>query len=243
MEEKAFDDWLQFKSEFIQFLPKVEPAKPIISNFLFRGQKSENWGIVSSFDRRARTPQSVSGKLLEQQRFYEYLMQFIGIGHTGANDFETAARAQHYGIPTRLIDWTQSPYVAAFFAFFDALLDSELDRNSRVAIYVLHIPSLISHPVAADQFKLHNAPIASNLRQRNQRGRFIEAIGQSNDILDFAQKNPDFFEALAKWTIPVSEAQAVLEDLILMGISPVDLYPDFEGVANYFKLREKLDQL
>ena len=172
MKEKAFDDWQQFKSEFAEYLPAGEPTKPIISNFLFRGQKNENWGIVSSFDRRKHAPSNASDKLREMQKFYEYLMRFIGSGPTGTGEFEKAARAQHYGVPTRLIDWTQSPYVASFFAFFDAAMDAEIDLNSRIAIFALHLPTFREHSVNSESFKLHDAPNVSNYRQRNQRGNY-----------------------------------------------------------------------
>ena len=45
------------------------------------------------------------------------------------------ALAQHYGIPTRLVDWTMDPIAAAFFAVTDAAVP----KNGGVAVYALNV--------------------------------------------------------------------------------------------------------
>ncbi|WP_423826964.1 FRG domain-containing protein [Sharpea azabuensis] len=48
-------------------------------------------------------------------------------------EFKIKSLAQHYGVPTRLLDWTLSPFVAAYFAFSSTIPS----RYNRIAIWAL----------------------------------------------------------------------------------------------------------
>ncbi|MCA4302756.1 FRG domain-containing protein [Acinetobacter baumannii] len=55
--------------------------------------------------------------------------------------FELAAFAQHYGVSTRLLDWSKNPFVACYFANSYAL-DQNYDSNKKISIWVLNYEKL-----------------------------------------------------------------------------------------------------
>src|SRR5687768_11803097 len=81
------------------------------SNFVYRGVASKNWGLETSLKRLGPAGADVEGPLL--RNFTKYAKP--GEIPSDALWFRLAV-AQHHGLPTRLLDWTVSPKVAAHFA-------------------------------------------------------------------------------------------------------------------------------
>ena len=79
----------------------------------FRGQ-TRNWPLQSSFVRRDNAGQEVARERLA--RFHGWLQGVPELDAIAANTDAVLAVAQHYGIPTNLVDFTTEPSVAAFFA-------------------------------------------------------------------------------------------------------------------------------
>lgn len=117
----------------------LEVGSPLRVTFMFRGQADATWGLEPSFTRLARTYNLSAEQALEVEAHALRVFEMEAPLHTPIwkdipREKLTArwALMQHYGAPTRLLDWTRSPYVAAFFA-----AERELDKPG--AVWVAHV--------------------------------------------------------------------------------------------------------
>jgi hypothetical protein len=102
-------------------------------NWLFRGQSSDRWDIKSSLERTDFFGLYNEVELDFLIEFKRGARNFITEMEMPTNLVEWLALMQHHGAPTRLVDFTKSPYVAAFFAF------ENVPSSGNVAIWALNI--------------------------------------------------------------------------------------------------------
>ena len=81
------------------------------SNLVFRGLPDRKYDLLPSLNR-------VCGPKLELEKplIRNFAKYSLMDNKQSANFWETISLAQHHGLPTRLLDWTFSPYVALHFA-------------------------------------------------------------------------------------------------------------------------------
>ena len=94
---KAFLDWTDAHSD---------------SRWVFRGLGDSSFSLMPTVGRTDRYDPTHERAIFEL--FRKRLPEF-GLG-VGLEDLDLLAIAQHHGAPTRLLDWTSNPLVAAFFA-------------------------------------------------------------------------------------------------------------------------------
>lgn len=88
----------------------------------FRGHGDASWSLESSIERTVHVRFGVSRDLLPDcedrlvRRFQRQAHHFLKDPPHYSNMLEWLSLMQHHGAPTRLLDWTYSFYVAAFFA-------------------------------------------------------------------------------------------------------------------------------
>jgi hypothetical protein len=87
---------------------------------VYRGVGDARWPMLTSLDRLGGTDPPHTKRELEEhvlRNFARYSRPHVGRAAAGPqSDWELLAAAQHHGVPTRLLDWTYSPLVAAHFA-------------------------------------------------------------------------------------------------------------------------------
>ncbi|HEX8621921.1 MAG TPA: FRG domain-containing protein [Allosphingosinicella sp.] len=84
------------------------------SDYVYRGIDNCGWGLETSLQRLGRHYAKVEGPLLRN------FVKYAGKGEIPTDTlFMKLAVAQHHGLPTRVLDWTTAPRVAAHFATAD----------------------------------------------------------------------------------------------------------------------------
>jgi hypothetical protein len=154
------------------------------------------------------------------------------------------AIAQHNGVPTRLLDWTLSWKVAAYFAAVDALktgskaLDVWAINERFVGVWGDKAASgvtcrVVRTPRHGNQNLHAQAGVFTLCRGdlRKDDGKFIPLDGLLADIARSAGSPTDMLPCLRRFRMPSSEAITLLNDLRDDEVDAVTLFPGYYGVV------------
>src|SRR5262245_34026687 len=226
--KETFPSWEAFKAGFSKRLFGDGAFQR--GRFLFRGHSDPGWTLTSTFDRMfAKQPKArrleIAAELLSG--FKRSLEGFVIPSEARNDDAILLALGQHYGLPTRLLDWTESPYVAAFFAYNRTTLWGALDQS--IAIWALDS----TNPIWSAQYgvEIVDVPSFGNQRIHKQAGTFTLARTPFSSLEEYVRAHADAGTALVNFLLPASEATKALADLDAMGIHHAIVYPEIEGSA------------
>jgi FRG domain-containing protein len=229
-----YGSWHELKRDLFIELFGRSGFRP--GRYLFRGMGNADWSLSSSFDRRFSSLRRDQRLRLWEELIHEWRRSCAETGVPDSvvhNDEKLWALGQHNGLPTRLLDWSTSPYVAAFFAFQDWVLALP-EEFSHVAIWALHV----GNPVWTREMgvEIVTPPALENIRLRNQSGKFTLSRTPFATLEEYVSQSATD-AALTKVVLPASEALSALPDLDSMGINNYHLFPDLTGLAGMATMR------
>ncbi len=227
--EKTLRNWKNFESA----LDTLCAGGQYDGGFVYRGHSRRSYKLKTSFDRE------VTATLKKKNTAFRRVM---GEFRTRAahyiteqlSDDQWIGLAQHYGLPTRVLDWSHSPYVAAFFAVSGF---SNSQKTDPPVIWVLD-RRRIEAELDESEFRFIEQQPNENERARNQKGLFTE-IRNDVDLLDDFLTAKGLDDALSRLVISPTCVSDARKSLSLMDISFERLFPGLEGMARQLWMDEK----
>lgn len=233
----------------------IETLKTDYSSFnedmWYRGQSNFEWKLSPGLMRLSEAPSE--GALLT--RFKQSAGMLINA--SPKDEFDWLFLMQHYGVPTRLLDWTESPLTALYFAVEEekddmdaalwALKPTELNKIANISTSEKNfIPSfddveLQNYSVQTLSSNPRNklAPIATiatrnSPRIQAQLGVFTIHHLDNRPIEDFCTNNE-----IVKFKIPADSKKTIRKELALLSFSKFTLFPELSSIGEILKKRLK----
>lgn len=214
-------------------------------SFFCRGHADESWKLQTSFHRISSQKNITLIQYLDViVPEVQYFVSAIRDEIINCNDnLEFGAffsLLQHHGFPTPLLDWTLSPYIAAYFAFRE--VHDQYPNSDHVKIYIFdYLEWTKSFEQIYDLRDSKNfvsalRPYAKyNPRIIPQQGRFT--VTNIDDIEQYIYSRSEETKKTFLYSarLSVKEKPHILKELNLMGINEMSLFPSIEGVCRALK--------
>ena len=243
-----------------ELIDHVTPEKPDPitgrrrDSCVYHGSADASRALLTSLDRLGGVNPPHTKTALEEhilRNFARYSRPHLA---HATNEWELLVAAQHHGVPTRLLDWSYSPLVAAHFA---TLGEQRVDRViwrldwkrmhrkfgfPELALLIDDLQRLVGHDHAftpwrligegrkATPFACMIEPPTLDARISAQAATFTLCSDAAHSFDAFLDEH-DLDDALTRFVIPSSSRDCVRDQLDMAGMDERRLFPDLDGVA------------
>lgn len=265
MQKVELTSWEEFEQHLARLACKRTERKGAtdlyVSEYLFRGQSDSSWQLTTTLERHtdrlltlaeyyrilcATKPQieTFTGARWEIPSFSDYTNEIEDAGILPPGKFpayEYFVYLRHHGFPSPLLDWTRSPYVAAYFAFRD-----QRSPDTSVSIFA-YCEYTVGHKSGSSndpEIRGLGPYVRSHRRHFQQQSQYTVCTMNRGSNLSYARHDDAFAgisedqDELWKFNIPVSERRNVLKRLEQYNINAFSLFGSEESLMETLSLRE-----
>jgi len=255
------DSWELFQERLAE-IHLAEDSAGRRGEFLYRGHTDSAWGLATTLERAGREQQRISDyyhaicqakpqietftrtvwdlevwpkveELLRRPDSFA-LLQFLALG-----TYSYMAHLRHHGFPSPLLDWTRSPYVAAYFAFRSA----SRPVDGRVAIYAYSEKSFRISDYSMPAIRRFGPYVRTHKRHFLQQSDYTYCasyesdgwhFGRHDDMFGLEESHQDY---LWKFKLPWSERIKVLKILDTYNLNAFSLFDSEDSLMETMALR------
>jgi len=216
----------------------------------YRGHADEAWSLVPGYYRLDGAPPEST--LIK--RFKQSAAMLISV--TPKDSFDWLFLMQHYGVPTRLLDWSENPLVALYFAVVDSaghedqnsvlwsMRPSELNKNAGIndVDEEFFIPSfedeeLLNYSVETLRQNTRNQmkPLATIATRNNERIQAQHGVFTIHHNDKVAIESVGDSSHVIKYIVPHDRKQHMARQLELLGFTKFQLFPELASIGEIIK--------
>lgn len=234
-----------YSTSWADLVVKIKEARNFLGNpsiVWYRGQSNSTDSLVPTLMRVGNDREK------EKDVFATFKKLANRLHPEWKADWELLFAMQHYGIPTRLLDWSEVLGVSLFFAtkyessennneFSLFILNPlKLNQNSKKDIINLPAPGsfeyesifILKEPIPTT-LPLAISPNYSNNRLFAQKGVFTVHPDSSQPLDELCQ------DCIVKIIITKEAIPEIQEFLIMANMNEMTMFPDIQGAAKYLK--------
>jgi len=238
------DKQVKSVGEFLTAIRRYKPTQPV----WYRGQPNASWDLTPTI---ARAKGGITAESTLFTRFKQNAMALLQ--ERPSSEWEWLFIMRHHGVPTRLLDWSESPLVGLFFAVSTepdedgavwSLLPIDLNKLAGIKpehpsqipgfgdadVLDTYLPSTVIREHTSSQQPAAGIAPRNTRRMQAQHGVFTITHREQLAIESLGEKSHVW-----RVVVPKINKPKIIDELASLNISTLALFPELDHVANHAK--------